>query len=360
MRSLRTHVIVASALSTSSPILSAATPTQRHVVGVFSLTTGPPVLSTVLATQRHVAGVQALVSASPVLAAGAVSQKHVVTLFGKTVGGGGDPLAGVLLNYDASNAASITGTNPITAVDDLSSYGNDGTTQAPLPTYSAATKAFRNGIVNINHSAIGPEWNAFFVATRLGATDDFRSILYNGAGQVFILTPGGSNALGTYSAGFAAAGSLTWAQNELHLVRCQNLSTGTSLSLDGGSLNASGQIVGADPNFFGAWLAGSQQWGDIHQVVFLPGNASAAEIAIVEGALAHKWDAELGVSTLVSALPAGHPYKSAPPSAGGLSLPTLVISTAAGGVAVALTALTVSARPSRRSSSRSCISSRRA
>ena len=219
-----------------------------------------------------------------------------------------------LLDLDASIAASITGTSPITAIADQSSYGNNSTTQFPQASYNAATKAFRNGIVNINHAAIGSEWNAFIVATKLNPSTDYRSILYYGPGEVHILTSTGTNTLGSYNSASAFGSSgLSWAQNELRLVRCQRLSTGNSLSLGGGSLSSTGRIVGADPTFFGAWTGNSQQWGDIHQVVILPATATTDQIQRTEGLLSHKWDAELGVTTLVTALPSGHPYKSAPP-----------------------------------------------
>lgn len=50
--------------------------------------------------------------------------------------------------------------------------------------------------------------------------------------------------------------------------------------------------------------------GEIMEIVY----ALAADRQKLEGYLAHKWDALLGVTTLVAALPSDHPYKSAAPT----------------------------------------------
>lgn len=54
--------------------------------------------------------------------------------------------------------------------------------------------------------------------------------------------------------------------------------------------------------------------GIVRAVVIIPGSPDIALIQKFEGYLAHKWDALLGATTLVSALPSDHPYKSAPPA----------------------------------------------
>ena len=50
--------------------------------------------------------------------------------------------------------------------------------------------------------------------------------------------------------------------------------------------------------------------GEIMEIVYAP----AVDQQKLDGYLAHKWDALLGVTTLVDALPADHPYKSAAPT----------------------------------------------
>ena len=59
----------------------------------------------------------------------------------------------------------------------------------------------------------------------------------------------------------------------------------------------------------------SQGWaGPIYEFLILPRVCDLTERQLIEGYLAHKWDALLGVTTLVSALPSDHPYKSAAPT----------------------------------------------
>lgn len=53
---------------------------------------------------------------------------------------------------------------------------------------------------------------------------------------------------------------------------------------------------------------------DFHEAVILPAAPDSAQRQKIQGYLAHKWDALLGVTTLVDALPSDHPYKSAAPT----------------------------------------------
>lgn len=73
--------------------------------------------------------------------------------------------------------------------------------------------------------------------------------------------------------------------------------------------NGKGVCIGANPTGAG------QEWqGTIYEEIILPSVASADLRQKIEGYLAHKWDALLGVTTLVDALPTGHPYKSVAPT----------------------------------------------
>jgi hypothetical protein len=54
--------------------------------------------------------------------------------------------------------------------------------------------------------------------------------------------------------------------------------------------------------------------GNEYEIFVEPSVLSDAARQIREGYLAHKWDALLGVTTLVDALPSDHPYKSAAPT----------------------------------------------
>lgn len=54
--------------------------------------------------------------------------------------------------------------------------------------------------------------------------------------------------------------------------------------------------------------------GDFCETVLVLGAVDVSTRQKLEGYLAHKWDALLGVTTLVNALPSAHPYKSAAPT----------------------------------------------
>lgn len=65
---------------------------------------------------------------------------------------------------------------------------------------------------------------------------------------------------------------------------------------------------------FNAPGSGRAWTGRVMEVIALPAAPSIDDLMRIEGYAAHKWDALLGVTTLVSALPSDHPYKSAPPT----------------------------------------------
>lgn len=72
----------------------------------------------------------------------------------------------------------------------------------------------------------------------------------------------------------------------------------------GSYVNSSGLVIGANHLKNSDFLNGVE-----YEIV-----AVATQSTLIEGYLAHKWDALLGVTTLVSALPSDHPYKSAAPT----------------------------------------------
>ena len=220
----------------------------------------------------------------------------------------------LLLDLDASVASSVA--SPVTSWADQSTYDKDATGYAGrVPSYDVSVKSVKNGIVTLDHSHIGAEWNVLIVARRLGDTSDYRTLMQGGGSDHHILCNTASTGLGTFAPAWNAASGLTWNVGDLHLVRCKRLATGTSLSLDGGALVATGAIASSNPNYVGGAITGGQDWGDVHEIVFLPGDASSDDVARAEGRLARKWDGKLGGNVLVSALPSNHPYKSAPPLA---------------------------------------------
>ena len=123
----------------------------------------------------------------------------------------------------------------------------------------------------------------------------------------------GTTRLGSYVAGFFPAGGLTWGNVDGIAYARVAPSTAVQISRDGGALTAVGAVLGAasaaPTNGFGCYngvATPAQGFGLVKEVIFVPYNSSDTTRQKLEGYLAHKW----GLDTL---LPAGHPYKSAPP-----------------------------------------------
>lgn len=82
----------------------------------------------------------------------------------------------------------------------------------------------------------------------------------------------------------------------------------TSMSRDGGVLIATPSCTPAGQasmHSFGGYSGGTQGWGEVKEVIFVPHN-SEGHRQILEGYLAHKWG-------LTGLLPANHPYKTVAP-----------------------------------------------
>ena len=267
--------------------------------------------------------------------------------------------AAYLCDLDASDASTITkdGSNQTTEWRDKSGNGRHArqptASNAPIHTGTTVDSGANAGARIMQFAQSGatglPGTFDLAVVSTPNAAGSHRTMLAKPGGthHHVILDAGNSN-LGTYSTvAFRQAGTLTWASTLRQLWATIPTGTDIEMALDGGPLQAESgenlEVISADLTLFN-FSGGGQSWGKINQIVFMSPGRLAAEREKVQGLLAWKWDAINGNTTLVDALPAGHTYKSVSPSApGGLGLPTLVISTAAGGVTVALTALTVSA-----------------
>lgn len=216
------------------------------------------------------------------------------------------------LDLDASVAGSITGTSTVTAWADQSGNGQTAVGYSGRqPSYDSTVKSIKNGIMGLVYSSVSTEFEAFIVTRKLGDSTDYRTLLQTGSNDHHILTNVSTNDLSAFNAGIGTT-THTWPATELHIVRCQRIGAGTSLSLDGGSLVSTGKSNNV-PAYLGGAVTGGQNFGDVHQIVIVPATISNANVQRIEGLLARKWDALLGVTTLVTALPSGHPYKSVAP-----------------------------------------------
>lgn len=141
------------------------------------------------------------------------------------------------------------------------------------------------------------------------STGEWRTLFRGTTSSHHVIVETGSTRLGTYNAGFFQAGALAW-DNVWGLGFGRFGAAAVSLSRDGGTPYTTGTtLTAADVPIisFGAYQGPppTQGWGDIKEMIFLPYNLDAARQQ-VEGYLANRWG-------LTGLLPAGHPYKNAPP-----------------------------------------------
>jgi|SRR5215207_2884339 len=157
-----------------------------------------------------------------------------------------------------------------------------------------------------------------FVGTANGPGSWRTLVVRDGGSFHHVILQDGGTALGTYTNGFFTTG-LAWAGGALkQLYFTFRADTDVQMALDGGTLSAA---TGEDYSGGGPTLVrpalmnytgGGQGFGNHNEFVFMVAGQTT-NLVKAQGYLAHKWDAELGVTTLVDNLPSGHAHKSSPP-----------------------------------------------
>jgi hypothetical protein len=185
-------------------------------------------------------------------------------------------------------------------------FGQD--TDANRPTYANQTvTSISPQFFNVS---LGPaSYDVVWVGRPNVSAGDWRTLFRNDTlGQHQIIIEAGSTRIGTYNGGFFPAGGLTW--DNVWGIGYGRFGDGaaSSLSRDGGSMTSTGTVMPAGSSALstvGGYSGGSQAWGDIKEMIFLPYNSEGLR-PMVEGYLAHKYG-------LTGLLPVGHPYKTTPP-----------------------------------------------
>lgn len=221
--------------------------------------------------------------------------------------------------FDAQGGTYMTlSTADVTQWTDRSGNGRHLTPGGAVPTYgSNMVTCTRNSGQNFQTWAVALPanvWDCYIV----GNPDDtagYRAALSDSGGNNFFMILDGSHNLEIYNSGDKTSG-LTWTGSGLRqaMVRLTN-STTASMNLNGAT-SLSTVTPGTLGNLTTAPYIGgtfAQEFGGFHEIVFTTTGLSDANRQKVEGRLAWKWDGILGGSTLVTALPALHPYKSSPP-----------------------------------------------
>lgn len=242
-------------------------------------------------------------------------------------GGAFSPITvGATAWFDANGGTYMTGGGTVTQWTDRTGNGRHLTpsgTSMTSPSYASnkisCALASWQGFDTWAVALPATTWDVAFVGAP-NANTAYRVFLVNSSGSnpFVAIEVSGSN-YGSYIAGMRSAGTLAWApaaikQSYVSLTATNACSMGIngSTPLDAVALGGQTYSLVAIP-FLGGGAASGQGWGDMYEVVFLPAGSSTGVRQQVEGYLAWKWDGILGGSTLVTALPGGHPYKSAAP-----------------------------------------------
>lgn len=160
--------------------------------------------------------------------------------------------------------------------------------------------AQNNKAILAQHNGTASVGRVCYLATPdSGAYDKIRTFFNNGTSYscVSTTTASGINAVIAYS---ESDGSGRWALR-VNAGSEEGVLTDKTLT----PLNTQMRIGGTASGEFD---------GSIYEIICVPAVDSSIRQKI-EGYIAHKWDALLGVTTLVDALPSDHPYKSAAPNA---------------------------------------------
>jgi hypothetical protein len=184
-------------------------------------------------------------------------------------------------------------------------FGQD--TDANRPTYANQTvTSISPQFFNVS---LGPASYDVIWVGRPNGPADWRTMFRNDTlGQHQVIIESGSTRIGTYNAGFYPAGGLTW--DNVWGIGYGRFGDGavSSLSRDGGPMTSTGTVMPAGScalSTVGGYSGGSQAWGDIKEMIFLPYNSEGLR-QIVEGYLANKYG-------LTGLLPSDHPYKNTSP-----------------------------------------------
>lgn len=170
-------------------------------------------------------------------------------------------------------------------------------------------------------SALPSAWfDLAFVGTP-NAAGSFRTFMANSGGTWHhVLLNTGSNSIGTHTNGGYVSSGLTWPSQLGQLVTTIPNATGIQMSRDGGTMTAVATTFTGGSNqpvLLNYATGGTQGWGTLNELIITAPGILAANPALVQGYLAHRWDGVLGGTALVTALPSGHTYKSAAPTTGG-------------------------------------------
>ena len=207
---------------------------------------------------------------------------------------GGPPLTNMYLWLDAADPTTLfqnsSLTTPVTATGqsvagwkDKSVNARNYTTTGTAPSYSTAkTVTFNSGGQGLTCSTLpagSKNLDVFVVTKPLSSTGDWRTLFRGANTDHQVIIEAGSYRLGCYynASGFYQFGSLTLDGSKRVLLHMSVSSTNVqSASLNGSlTMSAAGSSSGNDSFYsLGEYQGGSQQWGDINELIIYNVNLS--------------------------------------------------------------------------------------
>jgi hypothetical protein len=261
------------------------------------------------------------------------ARRGLVTNVAALMGGGGgaalwtpDALEGTAEEpyawFDANNGTYMTlSGSDITQMTDRSGNGRHlSTTTYTDPTYASnmvevsrlTTKCFDTWAINLG-SAL---WDLFW-AGDLDNNVGTRMIAQESAGNVSFFVDA-SNNLVVFDGGAVRDSAVAWSGTGKRqaLIRVKTTSD-FEAGVDASAATTDYPLAGVTSTTNAPFVGGNgsaQGFGGLHEWMFLPAGTSGTTKEKIEGYIAWKWDAILGVTTFVDAMPGGHTYKAAAPT----------------------------------------------
>ena len=223
---------------------------------------------------------------------------------------GGPPLTNMYLWLDAADPTTLFQnsalTTPVTATGqsiagwkDKSVNARNYTTSGTAPTYTTAkTVTFNSSGQFLTCSTLpagSKNLDAFIVTKPLSSTGDWRTLFRGANTDHQVIIEAGSYRLGCYynnGGGFQQFGSYTLNGSARVLLHLSVSSTNVqSASLNGSlTMSAAGSTSGNDSFYsLGAYQGGSQQWGDINEIIIYNTNLADSIKQQIFSYLNAKW-----------------------------------------------------------------------
>jgi VCBS repeat-containing protein len=221
-----------------------------------------------------------------------------------------------------SNVVSVVSSALAGCTDKSGNSRNISQSNASLRAAQSGSMFFWDGSNDLQTMSVPQSWPAHIFAvldltSTLTSTRQIFGRHAPGAPYAPAVYLGGtSNYVPEYFWGNGWAGKYSGAVTGRVLLECILGTSQAGFRVNGGSAVLSNHSNTAKTNWTEVGASYTPQAGKfgLGEYIIVNGAVSDADREKIEGYLAHKWDALLGITTYKDALPSGHPYKTSPPT----------------------------------------------